>query len=48
MPIILGFGKWKQEDQELIIILGYIVSSRPAWASWDPVSKKGKKYLILL
>jgi hypothetical protein len=29
------FVKWRQEDQEFRVILGY----RPAWATWNPTSK---------
>lgn len=30
--------RWRQEDQELKVILRYLVNSRLAWT--DPVSKK--------
>jgi hypothetical protein len=33
------FGRFNQEDQEFEIILGYIVSSRPASNSWNPAPK---------
>lgn len=32
--------KVEAEDQEFEVILGYVVSSKPAWAIWDPVSNK--------
>lgn len=30
MPVILAFGKWRQENREFSIILSFIVSLRPA------------------
>jgi hypothetical protein len=33
MPVIRVFRRWKQEDQELGVILGYIVSLKIAWAT---------------
>lgn len=33
IPIILGLRQWMEEDQKLIIIFGYIQSSRLAWAT---------------
>lgn len=30
----------KQEDQELKVIVRYTDSLRPAWAKWDPISKR--------
>ena len=35
-------GKWRWEDQTLKLIVFYKVSSRPAWATWDLVSKQNK------
>lgn len=26
-------GRWRQKDQEFKVILGYLVSVRPAWAT---------------
>lgn len=31
-----AFGRWRQEAQEPKVILSYTVSSRSAWAMWDP------------
>lgn len=31
MPVTSVIGKWRQEDQESNIILGYITNWRPAW-----------------
>jgi hypothetical protein len=36
-------GKWGQVDHELMFIPSFIVSLRPAWAKWDPISKKEKE-----
>lgn len=30
---------WRQENQELKVILGYLVSWSLTWAPWDPISK---------
>ena len=38
-PVISAPGSWKQEDQKFVI-LGYIASSRPAWATRDLDSKQ--------
>lgn len=40
MAYDLAFEIGKQEDQVLNTILSYIVSSRPAWATKDPVTKQ--------
>lgn len=32
MSVILEVGRWRQEDKEFIVILSYMVSSRPTWA----------------
>jgi hypothetical protein len=29
--VIVGFKMWKREDEEFKIILGFLVSLRPAW-----------------
>lgn len=34
-PVILALERWSQEEQEGKIILGYILTLRPAWASRD-------------
>jgi hypothetical protein len=42
--IILALRIERQEDQEFKIILGYVVTPRPAKATRDPVSKyRGRK-----
>lgn len=33
-------GRWRLEDQEVKALLGYTESSRPAWDSRNPFSKK--------
>ena len=38
-PVIPVLGRWKQKDWEFKAILGYIVSMRPAWDLWKPVSQ---------
>lgn len=42
MPMITSLGKWRKEALEFKISLKYIVSLRPAWATWDTVSRKLK------
>lgn len=49
VTIIPALTRWKQGDQEFKVILRYIVSLRPVWATYNPASKytikkeKGKK-----
>lgn len=38
---------WQQEEQEFKVILGYIVSRRPAWTIGHSVLKKKKKILYI-
>lgn len=33
MPLILALGRWRQEDEEFEVILGYTVSWKPDWAT---------------
>lgn len=33
MHIILALERWRQEDEEFKVILGYIVSKEAAWAT---------------
>lgn len=40
MPVIPALGKYRQNNQEFKVVLGYIVSLKPAWDSDDPVSDK--------
>lgn len=39
MPVIPVLTSWRHKDQ-LKVILGYKVSYRIAWATWDPVLRK--------
>lgn len=41
------FGKYGQKDQELKANLFYIVSSRPIWATWEPMEEKTKKERLI-
>jgi hypothetical protein len=47
-PVIPGFGRWRQEDQEFKIILRYIESSRPAWATGDCLKRHPDVLYFLL
>jgi hypothetical protein len=40
--VITALGRWKSENQEFKIILGYIMSLRSTWATWNLVQKQGK------
>lgn len=31
--VILALGRWSQENEEFEVMLGYIVSFRPAWVT---------------
>jgi hypothetical protein len=51
MPVIPALGRLREKDQTFMSSLGYIVSSKPAWAiQQDLVLKKKEKeknmYLI--
>ena len=37
LPAISALGRYRQEDQGLKVILGYIASLRPVWAARDAV-----------
>lgn len=39
-PVIAVFGRWRLEDQEFKVILNCIVSLRPAWVTWYPITNK--------
>ena len=45
MPTGSAVGRWTQGDQQLKVILGFIVSLRPAWDTLDPISKQTKKQM---
>lgn len=34
--------RWSREDQKFMVILGYIMNSRPVWITWETVSKQNK------
>jgi hypothetical protein len=36
-------GEGSQKDQKFKVSLGYVASSKPAWATQEPISKKKKK-----
>lgn len=38
-----AFQLHRQDEQEFGVTLGYILSSKPVWATWDPVSQNRKK-----
>lgn len=42
MSVILAFEKWRQENQELKVIINYTMSLTAVWALWDTVSKSQK------
>lgn len=44
IPVISTLGRWRGEDQELKVILGFIASLRLAWATRD---LEGKLTLLL-
>ena len=33
LPVILAFGKQRQEDQNFMVIFGYLGSLKPEWAT---------------
>lgn len=35
LPINTASRKWRQEDQKLMATFVYIMSSRPAWDTWE-------------
>lgn len=35
MPVIAALEKWRQEDHEFTVVLGYIRNSRTVWATGD-------------
>lgn len=37
-----AFQLHRQDEQEFGVTLGYILSSKPVWATWDPVSQNRK------
>lgn len=40
MPVISALGRWRQEEQQLKVMFGYIAGSELAWATRDPVFKE--------
>jgi hypothetical protein len=40
IPGVLALGRWKEEDHELEVNLGYLVSSRPASTTKQDLSQK--------
>jgi hypothetical protein len=42
--VILAPGRWRQEDQKVRVILGYLGSLRPAWATHHPVIKNKESF----
>lgn len=42
LPIIPGFGKWRQKGKEFKVILGYVVSLKPAWSARNKEIKPTK------
>lgn len=42
---ILVLERWRQGDQKLRVILSCILSWRPVWAIWEPISKKNNTKL---
>jgi hypothetical protein len=40
MPVMPTTGIWRQEGQKFKVIISYIVSSRPGWATCEPFTKK--------
>lgn len=47
-PALSALGKQMLDNQEFQVILGYLVSSRLAWATWDlaKLNPKGKNKWI--
>lgn len=39
VSVITDFGSWRQKHQKLGVFCDYIISSCPAWATWNPVTK---------
>lgn len=35
-PVIPALGRWKKGNPEFKVILGFLETSRPAWAKWEP------------
>lgn len=40
MPTILAHRRYRQEEQEFMVILNYTASSKSEWSTKDPVSNK--------
>jgi hypothetical protein len=44
IPVISVLWRWRQENLEFKTNLGYIMSSKPVWATWrNPISKPTNK-----
>lgn len=39
VPGVLALKRYRQEDQKFNVVFAYVMQSRPAQTSWDPVSK---------
>lgn len=52
MPVTSVIGKWRQEDQESNVILGYITNWRPAWVQKNKINPtnnpKPKEIYVLI
>lgn len=46
VPVAPVLRRWRQENQEVEIILVYLVESRPAWDLWTPVTCKPWNLLV--